>query len=180
MADKKYYWLKLNRGFFKRHDIEIIEAVKPHGKEYVLFYLKLLLESIDHEGELRFSEDVPYDDEMLSIVTKTEIDIVKPAMQLFKKLGMVKVLEDETIFMTGTTKLIGSETSSAERQRRSRESKKCDNVTPMSQGVTNCHTEIDIEKEKEKNKELNKEKEGESTNGTNKDQRYSVYDEFTE
>jgi hypothetical protein len=80
--------------------------------------------------------------------------------------------------MTGTTKLIGSETSSAERQRRSRESKKCDIVTPMSQGVTNCHTEIDIEKEK--NKELNKEKEGESANGTNQNDRYSIYDEFTE
>ena len=41
MADKKYYWLKLKKDFFKRHDIQIIENM-PNGKDYVLFYLKLL------------------------------------------------------------------------------------------------------------------------------------------
>ena len=45
---KKYYWLKLKRDFFKRHDMRIIE-VMPNGKDYILFYLKMLLESIDHE-----------------------------------------------------------------------------------------------------------------------------------
>ena len=35
---EKYYWLKLDRNFFKRHDIRIIEDM-PDGKEYVLFYL---------------------------------------------------------------------------------------------------------------------------------------------
>ena len=44
---KKYYWLKLKRDFFKRHDIRIIEEM-PNGKDYILFYNKLLLESIDH------------------------------------------------------------------------------------------------------------------------------------
>ena len=34
----KFYWLKLKRDFFKRHDIQIIEAM-PNGKDYVLFYL---------------------------------------------------------------------------------------------------------------------------------------------
>lgn len=152
--DKKYYWLKFNKGFFKRHDIKIIEAVKPNGKEYVLFYLKLLLESIDHEGCLRFSDALPYDYDMLSVVTETEIDIVTPAMELFIKFGMVEILDDETIYMTGISKLIGSETSTAIRKRKSREkqaqSNECDNVTKMSQ---KCHTEIDKEKDKEKDLE---------------------------
>lgn len=152
--DKKYYWLKFNKGFFKRHDIKIIEAVKPHGKEYVLFYLKLLLESIDHEGYLRFSEALPYDYEMLSVVTETEIDIVTPAMEMLIKLGLVEILEDETIFMTGTTKLIGSESSSAERVRKHRENKK---VLQGNTDVTNCNTEK--EKEKETDIELEKEQE---------------------
>ena len=33
MADKRYYWLKLKRDFFKRHDIRIIEDM-PNGKDY--------------------------------------------------------------------------------------------------------------------------------------------------
>ena len=38
--NQKYYWLKLKRDFFKRHDIRIIEEM-PNGKDYILFYLKL-------------------------------------------------------------------------------------------------------------------------------------------
>ena len=59
MADKKYYWLNSSETFFKRHDIQIIESM-PNGKDYVLFfYLKLLVESVDHEGALRFSSTIP-------------------------------------------------------------------------------------------------------------------------
>ena len=49
---ERFYWLKLKRDFFKRHDIRIIEAM-PNGKDYVLYYLELMVESIDHERELR-------------------------------------------------------------------------------------------------------------------------------
>ena len=52
---KKYYWLKLEKNFFKRHDIQIIEDME-NGKDYVLFYLKLILESMNHEGRLRFND----------------------------------------------------------------------------------------------------------------------------
>ena len=55
----KYYWLKLKKDFFKRHDIRILESM-PDGHISVLFYLKLMLESVDHEGELRFSEKTAY------------------------------------------------------------------------------------------------------------------------
>ena len=47
MEGKKFYWLKLKRDFFKRHDIRIIEEL-PNGEKVILFYLKLMLESIDH------------------------------------------------------------------------------------------------------------------------------------
>ena len=32
MSDKKYYWLKLKKDFFKRHDIQIIESM-PNDKD---------------------------------------------------------------------------------------------------------------------------------------------------
>ena len=34
--NKRYYWLKLEEDFFKRHDIKIIESM-PNGKDYILF-----------------------------------------------------------------------------------------------------------------------------------------------
>lgn len=152
MAERKFYWLKLKRDFFKRHDIRIIEEM-PNGKDYILFYLKMLLESIDHEGELRFSETIPYNDQMLSVITNTNIDIVKAAMKIFIELNMIEVFDDSTIYMSEVQRLIGSETMAAERKRKSRANQKllaeCDNVTQLSQ---TCHIEIekDIEIEIEK------------------------------
>ena len=120
---KRYYWLKLKRDFFKRHDIRIVESM-PNGKDYILFYLKLLLESIDHDGELRFSDTIPYDDNMLSVVTNTNIDIVRAAKTLFVQLGMMEVFDDNTLYMNEVERLIGSETNYAEKMRESRKRKK--------------------------------------------------------
>ena len=149
MAEKKkYYWLKLKRDFFKRHDIRIVEAM-PNGKDYILFYLKLLLESIDHEGTLRFSETIPYNEHMLSVVTNTNIDTVKSAMKLFIELNMMTVFDDQTIYMNEVDKLIGSETEWAKKKREQR--LKRDNVPQLS---SKCPTEIEKEIEKEKDKEI--------------------------
>ena len=65
MAEKKYYWLKLPRNFFGKHYIKILRA-KENGELLVLFYMWMLTEAIDHEGRLRYSEDIPYDEEMLA------------------------------------------------------------------------------------------------------------------
>ena len=156
MAEKRYYWLKLKRDFFKRHDIRIIEAM-PNGKDYVLFYLKLMLESVDHDGSLRFNEMIPYNEHMLSVVTNTNVDIVRSAMKLFEDLKMVEIQEDSTIYMNEVERMIGSavDNDNANRQRRFRERKKqlllpeCyDDVTKNNESKSiEIDTEIDKEKE---------------------------------
>lgn len=120
---KRYYWLKLKKDFFKQHEIVIVEGM-PNGKDYILFYLKLLVESVSHEGLLRFSDTIPYNDTMLANLTNTNIDIVRSAMKIFKELNMIEILDDATIFMLETQKLIGSETQWAEKKRIQRENAK--------------------------------------------------------
>lgn len=145
MTEKKYYWLKLKRDFFKRHDIRIIEAM-PNGKDYILFYLKMLLESIDHDGMLRFSDAIPYDETMLSVITNTNVDVVRTALKVFSELKMLEVFDDRTIYMAEVEKLIGSESASAERVRKHRNEQK----------LLQCNTDVtksNIEKEKELEKE---------------------------
>ena len=129
MAEKKYYWLKLKKDFFKRHDIRIIEGM-DNGKEYVLFYLKLMVESISHEGRLRFADTIPYNEKMLSSLTDTNIDIVRSAMKVLIELGLCEIMDDQTIYLSEVDKLIGDETKWAEYKRESRA--KLDNVQSMS------------------------------------------------
>ena len=148
----KYYWLKLKRDFFKRHDIRIVEGM-PNGKEYILFYLKLLCESVDHNGTLRFSDEVPYNEDMLSIITNTNVDIVRIAVKVFTELHMMEILDDGTIFMREVDGMIGSaaDNDHAKRQARYRERQK---ELAMS---LECHASVTKSDEsKNKNKIQNK------------------------
>lgn len=149
--NKKYYWLKLKRDFFKRHDIRIVEEM-PNGKDYILFYLKMLLESIDHDGELRFSETIPYNEQMLSVITNTNVDIVRAAMKIFVELGMVELYDDRTIYMSEVQLMIGSETKDAERKRRVRAAEKEAKMLPSGHCPNlseNCPPEIEIDIDKD-------------------------------
>ena len=139
MSDKKYYWLKLKKDFFKRHDIQIIENM-PNGKDYVLFYLKLLVESVDHEGGLRFNETIPYNEQMLATITNTNIDTVSTAMKLFRELGMVEILDDKTIYMNEVSKMLGTETYWAQKKREEREKKKL--PKPATPQIGQCPIDV--------------------------------------
>ena len=146
----KFYWLKLKRDFFKRHDIRIIESM-PNGKDYILFYLKLLLESVDHKGSLRFSETIPYNEEMLAVVTNTNVDIARSAMKLFLELGMMDILDEGTIYMNEVERMIGSaaDNDNANRVRRFREKQKAAALPEHYMSVTKCNESKSIEIEKE-------------------------------
>lgn len=151
MSEKKFYWLKLKKDFFKRHDIKIIENME-NGKDYILFYLKLLCESVDHSGSLRFSDTIPYSEKMLSTITGTNIDIVRSAMKVFTSLEMIEILDDQTIYMREVEKMVGGESDSAERVRRHRALKEAQSLQ-CNGVVTICNTDIDIEKDIDKEQE---------------------------
>lgn len=161
----KYYWLKLQKDFFKRHDIRIVESMQ-NGKDYILFYLKLLVESVSHEGELRFSDAIPYDENMLATITNTNVDVVRSAMSIFQRLNMIEILTDETIYMVEVQKMIGSECESARRVREHRRMTKAletvdsvetvDKALHCNANVTKCNTEIDKELEIEKDNIVSK------------------------
>ena len=157
MSDsRKFFWLKLKRDFFKRHDIQIIEAM-PNGKDYILFYLKLLCESVDHEGNLRFSEQIPYNDQMLSTITNTNIDIVRSAIKVFTELEMMDILDDGTYYMSEVQKMLGFETEWAKKQREYRAKKRQqeDNVLSLSDKRKSIEIDKEIEKEIEKRDRVN-------------------------
>ncbi len=163
MAEKKYYWLKLPRNFFGKHYIKILRA-KENGELLVLFYMWMLTEAIDHKGRLRYSEDIPYDEEMLAEASGFALHIVTQALQQFTKLQLVITESDGTLFMPKSIEMVGSESASAQRVREYRERKNSkekkpetventesnDNVTKCNADVQKSNTEKELEKELEK------------------------------
>ena len=164
MAEKKYYWLKLPRNFFGKHYIKILRA-KENGELLVLFYMWMLTESIDHKGRLRYSEDIPYDEEMLAEASGFALHIVTQALQQFTKLQLVITESDGTLFMPKSIEMVGPESASAQRVRAYRERKNSKEKKPetventeSNDNVTKCNADVqksNIEKELEK--ELEKE-----------------------
>ena len=170
----KYYWLKLKEDFFEDDAINWIEE-QPNGKDYCLFYLKLCLKSLKSEGLLIRNVGnmlVPYDAKKLSDLTNTDVDTVKVAMDMFKKIGLVDILENGEIFMNQLNTMVGKETDYAEQKRIQRENKikieQKDNVHLLSlESPKIVHTEIEKEIEKEKEKEIYFESDDKTLNLTN-------------
>lgn len=114
---ERFYWLKLHKDFFKRNEIVVVENLDD-GKDYILFYMKLLCESIDREGKLMLTDTVPYSEQTLASVTGTKVSIVHAAIEVFRSLKMIEVLDDETIFMSEIAHLTGSESKWAKYKRK--------------------------------------------------------------
>ena len=135
MSDGKFYWLKLKRDFFKRHDIHCINGM-DNGREILLFYIKLMIESVDHEGTLRFSKEKPYTNGILAGVTDTPQNIVELAMDTLQDFGLVEIAEDKTIILPKVIEMIDSASNSdaAKRMRRLR--------TKIEQNVQSCEQNV--------------------------------------
>jgi uncharacterized phage protein (TIGR02220 family)/predicted phage replisome organizer len=158
---KRYFWLKLKEDFFDDDAISWLEE-QPNGKEYALFYLKLCLKSLKHDGVLIRTVGnilVPYDAKKLSEITRTNEDTVIVALELLKNIGLIEIQENGALFLTQLQSLIGSETNAAERMRNARAKAKelgtANNVRGM---FAHCSPELDIDKEKDKDKEAEKNK----------------------
>lgn len=146
---KRFYWFKMPCRFFKRHDISILEGYQeqvtvPIGSMFSLIYTKLCCESVDHNGELRFSEKIPYTTEMLASVCRVDADIMAKAMEAFEALDLIRTKEDGTIAIPNISKMIGSETAQAEYMRKKRETQ---SALGHFQNVTMTKEEIDRLKE---------------------------------
>lgn len=163
MANKKYYWLKLKEDFFEEDAISWIEE-QENGKDYCLFYLKLCLKSLKTNGLLIRNVGsmlVPYDIKTLARVTNTETDTVRVAMELFKRIGLVQILENGEIYIAELQNMVGSETKWAEKKRLQRQKK--DNVPGLS-GQSPIEIEIETETETETEIEIEQQHIGKKEN----------------
>ncbi|MCC2626085.1 MAG: hypothetical protein K0R14_1958 [Burkholderiales bacterium] len=122
----------------------------PNGMDYILFYLKLMLKSINDNGRLIFKNTIPYTPDMLSTITHTNIDVVRIAVNTFTNLGLMEKLDDGALFMSEVSKMLGTETDYAQKKREYRQKQnllsdktrtKKDNV------LQEIDTELEIEKE---------------------------------
>lgn len=140
----KYYWLKLDKDFFKKYDIKIMRS-QTNGEKLVLFYLELMCEATSHGGKLRYSANISYNNDMLGKIFNYETPFVDYAMETLKNLELVEILEDGTILLPKVEEAIGCETDGAKKMRKYRENKlQCNNnvITMLSQRPTESEIRV--------------------------------------
>lgn len=155
MADnKKYYYLKLKAGFFDSDEMILLESM-PDGYLYSNILLKLYLKSLKFEGKLMVNEKIPYNAEILATVTRHKVGVVEKALEIFRELGLIDVLDNGAIYMLDIQNFIGRSSTEADRKREYRKEidiQKIKLIGQMSgQMSANCPDksipEIEIEKE---------------------------------
>lgn len=170
MEENNLYWLKLPKDFFKDNRIVLLEKSSRRGPEFVLFYMKLMLESLSTGGYLRMPNDEPLTNKNISMFTFCTEKFVSCAISALKTYKLIQFIDEKTLYFSQVEKLIGKSANNpnALRQRAFRERKKDEgndkSVTFRNADVTESVTknnesiELDtrvkkIDKEREKERE---------------------------
>lgn len=155
MADnKKYYYLKLKENFFESDEAIILESM-PDGYIYSNILLKLYLRSLKNNGLLMFNNLIPYNTQMLATITRHQVGTVEKAIQIFRQLKLIEVLDNGALYMTNIQNFVGKSSSEGDRKRAKRAQNRA--IGQMSGHLSDKRPpeiEIEIEKELELNKEL--------------------------
>lgn len=119
------FYLQLKEDFFDEDAIDWIEE-QPNGEKYSLFYLKLCLKSLKTNGILIRNVGellIPYQDAVeVAKLTKTkDIDTVTVAMELLKKIGLIKILDNGAIYIPQIEKMVGKKTIGALKKEQQRQ-----------------------------------------------------------
>ncbi len=144
-ANKRYYWIKLKEEFFTDKRIKRLRRISG-GDTYTIIYLKLLLLSLKDEGKLYYDGvESDFIKELALTIDETDDDVMVTVNYLINQGLLEVVTENDEYYLTEIPSLIGSETASTRRSRKSRELKMLQCNTNATHKQQKCNGEIDKE-----------------------------------
>lgn len=173
-------WIKITTDIFENRKIRQIESL-PDGDAIIVIWLKLLTlaGSINDQGQIYFTQEIPYTEEMMATQFNRPLSTVKLALKVFVEFGMIDVIDDILKISNwekyqSVDKLDHIREQTRKRVAKHREKQKMLEVREIGeneQSVTECNVtsnvtvtqcnateeeeDIDIDKEKEKYKKKN-------------------------
>lgn len=162
MADVK--WIKIVTNIFDNRKVKQIETM-PEGDTILVIWFKLicLAGSINDNGMIYLTAEIPYTEDMLAAQFGRPLAVVRLALRTFESFGMIEVVDNFLCLPSwekyqSAEKLANMRSKNAERQARFRERKKAEmlgkSVTPAlpvtPSNAIDIDKEEDIEEEGEK------------------------------
>lgn len=148
---KRYYWLKLPDDFFRQKPIKKLRKIAG-GDTYTVIYLRMLLLSLKNAGKLFFDGVEDNFCEELALELDEDEENVKVTVQFLMSQGLLKLVDETEYELTDCSRMVGSESASAERMRRLRDKKtsQCDTGVTQALHLGDVEIEKEIERDKEK------------------------------
>lgn len=156
MAEIK--WIKLSIDIFNNRKIKQIECL-PEGDAIIVIWVKLLClaGTINDSGQIYFTKEIPYTDQMLANQFGRPLTTIQLALKTFEQFGMVEVI-DNILCVSNWEKYQSVDRLSEIREynrlakQKQRQKKKLlqENVKDMSKTSQRCQdTDIDIDIEED-------------------------------
>ena len=125
MENKKFWYIQLNVNFFEDERIDWL-CEQKNGYAYVVLYLKLCLKTANNNGILsRQIGDmiIPYHVEKIAEITHMDVDVVRVALELYKRIGLIYEADAACNFMRlpEVPDMVGYVTQEGVKKRRQRE-----------------------------------------------------------
>lgn len=175
MADVK--WIKIVTDIFDNRKIRQIE-IMPEGDSILVIWFKLicLAGSINDNGMIYLTRDIPYTEEMLANQFNRPLNTVRLALKIFVQFGMIEI-EDNFLHLSSWEKYQSvDKMERIKEQARIRKQRQRQKMIAESgenaQNVTQCHADVTgqvtqchaVEEDKEEDieRDIEKEREEES------------------
>ena len=164
---KKYWYIQLNVNFFDDERIDWL-CEQKNGYAYVVLYLKLCLKTANNNGILtRQIGDmiIPYNVDKIAEITHINVDIVRVALELYKRIGLVYEADENcnSMRLPEVPGMVGYTTQAAIEKAKQRERKKqrepgqlpdkCPDNVPQELRVNSLElrdNNLELEKEKKR------------------------------
>lgn len=156
MADVK--WIKIVTNIFDNRKVKQIETM-PEGDTILVIWFKLicLAGSINDNGLIYLTAEIPYTEEMLAAQFGRPLPVVRLALRTFESFGMIEVVDNFLCLPSwekyqSADKLASMRTKNAERQARFRERKKAEMLEKsVTQALPVTHSNaVDIDRDIDK------------------------------
>lgn len=163
-------WIKISTNIFDDEKIKLIEKM-PEGDTLLVIWFKLLVRAglVNNNGLIYLNENIPYTDEMLSIVFDKPLPTIRLALRTFQQFGMIDISDTHTILLLNWEKYQNKDglekvrEQGRKRQQKFREKQaqillgtsqkdevQIDSNVTSNVTVTECNgTEVEVEVEKE-------------------------------
>ena len=155
VKNKRYYWIQLAQDFFKSKEMKLLRKIAG-GDTHTIIYLKMMLISLEDGGHIYYDGLADNLAEEIALVIDENVEDIKITLIFLESKGLLTRKNDRVYFLEQVPEMVGSETASARRVRKSRENKR---VLHCNSDVTNCigdiekdiDTDTEIEKDVDKN-----------------------------